>query len=509
EPLDGVEVGVKLTAEQVEALQRAGQFATVAMDQLNRELLKLPNVHSSLEGVDTTLTHSAKSLGELAQAFSNLANISGGAFGGAVRDIGQIVGSLHLAETAMATLAKDTSDWVAQLSSAVSILGAMYQIGMTLEQIIPTTGSFANRNSSATSFASFMSQFSSTQDMIDKIQKAFIAEGKTAADANAAISQIFKDIASGSPNAIAEIQALQQALDRTAAAAQHTTDLLNEASSKYGPSQTDLENAEKHAHELFDAMLAAGTYTQDQLNKAYYDWQKAMADAGNEAAKAWVKAHDAATSATDAQNSAIQKLQDQYDSLNQSVSQEAPEADMGVIEKAQRAQMAQIKDQITAAQTSAQAQSDAAATSDKSWQDHANEWTSHIETETDNAASHITDAFSGIEIHIPIFFDKKDNGGLEGLSTGGMVSRGKILHFDTGGIATANGKDRIPALLAEGEMVLTPQQQRSMLGGASIGQVNVYATGADLQDMQAFAPKFIEALRIDTGGMRSAIERVA
>src|SRR5678816_4165648 len=44
-----------VTKDRIEALERAGRFASVAMSDLNQQLLKLPDVHSSLEGVDTAI----------------------------------------------------------------------------------------------------------------------------------------------------------------------------------------------------------------------------------------------------------------------------------------------------------------------------------------------------------------------------------------------------------------------------------------------------------------------
>lgn len=114
---------------------------------------------------------------------------------------------------------------------------------------------------------------------------------------------------------------------------------------------------------------------------------------------------------------------------------------------------------------------------------------------------------------------------------GGRVTPSGIQYFVDGGPVMRVpqfqpiGLDTVPAMLRPGELVLTPEHQRvvgdllakssgsSAQGAASIsvsfGDIRIEATGADLQDIEAFAPKFNEGVRRNAGGMLTVIETVA
>jgi len=348
------------TKKDVEALQRAGRFLSAAMVDVNQQLLKLPNVHSSLEGVDTAIHGTGDGLGELSRAFSELAQISDGAMSDIVRGLGEAISGINLATKAAEAFAKAGDNIAVSFASALSVISSMVSIGLTLGGIV----------------ADLLPGEGPTQKFIDQVEAA-----------------------------IAKAKELQQAAHD---AAQAEADLLNEASSKYGPSQPELEATERHLHDLFDAMTKAGTYSADQLEAAYYAWQKAMAEAGNEAAKAWVKAHDEASKGAAAANAEMQKLIDRRDELTKSISQEAPEAEMGAIEKQMRAERdaldEQIKNAQTAADASADAQKDAADITKERWGDASKVLQDEMSRAGDDAASHIKDAFD-FTIHIPIAFD--------------------------------------------------------------------------------------------------------
>lgn len=265
-------------------------------------------------------------------------------------------------------------------------------------------------------------------------------------------------------------------------------------------SNEELQHSADVARKAFEEALASGKYNQENLDKLYLAFQQALADAGDEAARAWLKAHDAAKSGAAAVNAEMQKLIDRRDELTKGISQEAPEAEMGVIEKQMRAERdaieQQIKDAQTAADAAADAQGDAADITKERWGDASQVMQDELSQAGDDAASHIKDAFD-FTIHIPIVFD---NPGLP------------VVPMESGG----SGRVTRPTLFysAGNEDFAFSGEGRSFAGapsrgGVTFGDIHVYADGASLSDMQQFAPKFIEALRSNTGGLYDGIQTVA
>ncbi len=187
--------------------------------------------------------------------------------------------------------------------------------------------------------ANFEKQFKSTADMIAAVDKAVVANGGNHEKARALIEAMWKAEKQGAEASQRAVDAINAELDRHA----RVMDAIHSAGFQ---SREELEGAAMVSHDVLEEMQRSGQYTQDQINQAYYNWQKAMADAGNAAAAAWVKAHDAAVEGSDAASAALSDLIKQRDQLSASIAGEAPEEVMGVIEQQTRAQIALLDKQI-------------------------------------------------------------------------------------------------------------------------------------------------------------------
>jgi hypothetical protein len=420
-------------------------------------------------------------LGELSRAFADLAQISGGSFGGVVQEIGQLVGALNVAQKAFKALENTALDGLTKIAAQANAVIAIVTIGFSLFKEIDkyTTGININGIQSQDIFAAH----ASLQEIVD--QSAAVE----AAAKQAGISVAEFDAALHSPDVFtaAGLDRLQKAFADLQGQISHTAELLAEASAKYGPSQTDLENTEKHLHELFDAMTQAGTYSADQLNAAYYAWQAAMAAAGNEAAKAWIAAHDAAESGSKAADSAMQKLLARRDELTKAISQEAPEEHIGVIEAQQRAERDAIEQQIADAEKTASETEDI-------YKQHADEWTAYVEERAGKAADGVRDSFD-FDLHIPIVFD---------------IPNVPVIPMASGGSGTVTK----PTLFLAGEAGAEQfsfgpaNRSSSTASGVTVGSVNFNMTVTENVDRESLKRNLLALTREDAD-IYSAIGAVA
>jgi len=399
-PLDSVEVGIKLTSDQLEGLQRAGRFAEVAMASLNQQLLKLPNVHSSLEGVDTAVHKTGDGLNELARGFSQMAQVSDGALSEVARTIGTVITGLDTAIKAVGALGTASQSGFAQMaSSALSVIAVIYEIGTTLQSIIPTFGDFGNVKQ--------IKNLLQLQDYVKSLGLTADEFKQKVEEAGLSLEQLSRDV--HDPKAFAaDLEILKKGLDE----AKQKADALAEAMHAGGArSNTELQHAADLAREAFEKALKSEDYSQANLDKLYLSYQQSLAalpGPAGEAAQAWLKAHDAIAGTAQAIDTALQKLIDRRDALNTAISQEAPEEQIGVIEQQMRTERDAIEQQIKnaqkAADATADAQSDAAHITEERWGDTSKILQEHLEDAGDQAADHIRDAFD-FTIHIPIVFD--------------------------------------------------------------------------------------------------------
>src|SRR6185369_17355353 len=91
-------------------------------------------------------------------------------------------------------------------------------------------------------------------------------------------------------------------------AALERMDKLKAGAAKFGPTKSELDQAAKDAYDVLQYMedlRKQGEVTQDQVNAAYVAYQQALADAGSDAAKAWLEAQGGADKSAAKTKSAI------------------------------------------------------------------------------------------------------------------------------------------------------------------------------------------------------------
>lgn len=195
----------------------------------------------------------------------------------------------------------------------------------------------------------FQSQFSSVEDMVNRIGDAYRRNGKTSEEAQAAIQRMWAAEKLGAEATRAAIAAITEELKRQ-------NEVADAISAQGFQSQDQLTHAADIANEAYKQMLASGQYTQAQVESAYRNYQEALSKlegAAGEAARAWLDAHKAADGAVIASSKAMQSAEadlkgliDKRNALVQSIAAESPEEVMGVIEAQQRGQLAVLDDEI-------------------------------------------------------------------------------------------------------------------------------------------------------------------
>lgn len=408
-----------------------------------------------------------------AQAFAILAQVSGDTFGGMSQQIGQIVSQMNaLQQSAQAFGVNLTNINAGIITLGLNVIG-------------------------------YLAQVQAAEDAMDDAVASvhFNALLQYAEDASRLLGT---DVANAYLDAIGHAKDLAEAQRRVnelvaAMAAQQS--LINDATAAVGPSQTQLDDAATRAREILDYVMTAGRqmkdgtflpdFNEDQRLQAYYNWQKAMADAGNAAAKAWVEAHDAAAAGSATATAAMDALKAKRDGLAQSIANEAPEDVMGVIE-------AQIRGQIDALDAQMKAQQD--AVNDNT--DQATEAASTIEDEFRNcwvrvgndaeaAADVVRDTFADLDLVVKVRYDYEN----------GAVPQPQPIPMAAGGSFRVTK----PTLFLVGEAgpedaVFSGANKTlgDVGGGVSVGSIVVNMPPMDGTDPQALARTFKEMLRTDS-----------
>lgn len=180
------------------------------------------------------------------------------------------------------------------------------------------------------------------------VRDAYLAVGRTAAEAEAAVEAMWAAERQG-PEAVAAVQAgMQTVMDQATR--------LRQAAAAFGPSQTELRQLATDAQQTYQFMLQSGVYTADQLAAAFKASQEAQARSlgiNTEAQKTNL----------DALQAGLTELTQKRDQLWSQIAAEAPEDVMGVVEAGQRAQLATLDKQMEdqRVQLAAQAEDAAAA----------------------------------------------------------------------------------------------------------------------------------------------------
>jgi len=293
----------------------------------------------------------------------------GNVFAAAAGTIGQSIGESlqkNLNDTILKNASGVTGSLLKGFSAALPAIGAL--AGPLVDALFGIGGPSKAELAGRDAVASFEKGFGSAEKMINAVGAAYVAEGKTVEEAQKDIKAMWAAEKQGADATTAAVRKLQDALAQQ--------QKLQQGAAQFGPSKTELEQMAKDAKDVYDFMLAQGTYTADQLAAAFKASQEAQAAAlgiNTEATKKHL----------DEMQKGLEDLMSRRDALWTQVSQEAPEEVMGVIETAQRAQLGVLDDQI-AAQKKA------------------------IEKEADDAAAALEAALNQITpdaIHVPVVFD--------------------------------------------------------------------------------------------------------
>lgn len=251
--------------------------------------------------------------------------------------------------------------------------------------------------------AAFEQRFQSFDDMVNRVGDAYAATGRSREDAQRAVQEMLDAERQGADAVNAAIANLQGTLD--------AADRLREGASRFGMTQSERRQAVQDAQEIYDYMARLqqqGEYTQEQVNAAYLAYQQALADAGNEAAKAWLATQGAVVNGTAA---VTNQLQSQIDTLQKSIAGEAAEPVKGAIQEQVEGQIAALKAEMESQQSSLEANAQASA---------------------ENATQAIEDAFADLELHVPIVFDMPRVPGMP-------VEMPEVVPMDEGGAGRAKG----------------------------------------------------------------------
>lgn len=213
------------------------------------------------------------------------------------------------------------------------------------------------------------------------------------------------------------------------------------------------------AQAMADAASAAGYQTQEELQKAADDAQKLaeyMRDSGKYTAQAvedaFKKAHEAQDRAFGQNTEALDKLKSQYEALSESIKGEAPEEVMGSIEAATRGQMAALEAQIKAAQDAQTAGGeDTANKVGDAMAGAADGMKNDLIEAGELAANNIAGRFAGMRLKIPVEFILPNGlpagaGGGTGGSGTGAAFAGASYTFGANSFGAASGNDIVIAV---------------------------------------------------------------
>lgn len=389
----------------------------------------------------------------VSEALSLVAQIGGESFGGMARQIGGVISQINLANQALTQFTGTALTAGQQGATAIATIGF---------NILFALGANAQRQ----------------EDIHTAIINLWMNSSEVLAQYSDDVQRyVGRDVIQAFQDAIRQAQTLEEAQRRVAemtSALANGQNFLNDVQSTVGMSQSQRDDAVKRAREVLDYVNAAQQrykdgraavpeFTEDQVNAAYIAWQRAMADAGDVAAQAWIKAHDAAMGGAGSVNAAFDALKAKRDGLAQSIANEAPEEVMGVIETQIRGQIAALDAEMTgSAESTVQA---------------------------------IRSAFDDLELHARVVYDFPPlPGGVtvqpSPVARGGLVVPGGVQYFDRGGRVLPflpKGTDTVPAMLTPGEIVINAAQQgriaAALVGGGGTTTVILEADGRTLAEL--------------------------
>lgn len=375
-------------------LTRLGQAASVASTGVNDLITATQFVGPTLEQMG--FKEVTVDVGGLAQSFAQFAQIAGGSMGDVTRAIGSVIAGIDTMQESMKLLNGSAASTMAGLAGFVPIIGQMYQAFRLFDSLDGPN----NMQRMAEGFGNVTEYIKSLVQEGEGIHEIIAYMGTlgfSADEAKAKLKALYEASRDGGKEAAAALREFQQELDRLAD--------IKAAAGKYGLSESELDAAADKAREVFDFMLESGEYTAEQLARAYYDMQKAMADAGDAAAAAWVKAHDAVEEGAESASAAISALVSERDRLMESYANEAPEEHMGVIEAAARAQVEALNAQIEDAQQQTEQAAAETANSFRDASDLIEGDLRKIPEEAEAVRNELDRLFDGMEYTVRVGFD--------------------------------------------------------------------------------------------------------
>lgn len=418
----------------------------------------------------------------------------GGGMRGAVSGAGAEIGGLftqHLGESASKLIGGTLGS---VMSGVIGPLGAL--VGPLIDKLFSIGGPSKQEKEGRSVVADFEKQFGSTTEMINKVGEAYRANGKSAEEAQAAIQRLWAAEKQGA-------EATKAALAAITAELQHQSDVSNVIAGHGFQSHDELMKQADLEREAYEQMAKSSQYTQEQVNEQYLNFQKALAAAGDAAAQAWLKAHDAAGDMASRTNTALSALQTQWQNLSKSIEGEAPEPDMGAIERATREQMADLEKQIEAQkQAQADAAADASVYTQETWVHAGDAMAEAMGASAQDAASRVQQAFSGASVTVAVHYaydsiERPESNGMPSYASEGYdLSRP---HAAIVGDAYGDPESVLRASTVR-EIVRAARNAGASSGAAgvasvTVGNVSVQVFAAPDDDVKSLGDKILRVVR--------------
>jgi len=452
-----------------------------------------------------------KAVRELGGAIAELAQVSGGAFGSILSDVGGFIDSIFRATSAIddfkgglsAFKGGDTLSGIAGMASGIlGIATAAITAGKAIANLL-------DRNKGR----DLVTAFAGEHGGFDALHRELLALDKGGEQLWINLTQ---GVGRNNPEqARSAIEAIATALKEVTT----PTSLTEKASAAGFHTIAELQEAAAEAERLFEFMRDSGQYSAEAVQAAWERANAALIASGDETAIAAQKAHDA-----------IAALDSQIKSLTDSIANEAPEAEMGLVE-------ARIRDEIKRLEAQQQAAAAAIDTSSGAAVEAGHKAADAFSQSWTDAAAAAEEILGKTGRHMleqaALSTGEAANDGArliqEVLSAHDFVARLRFEYELPEGISVAanvpalagGGIVRRPTLALVGEAgpeAVVPLSRGSLgiqPAGGDVGQVvnNYYVSAIDAQDVQRFfdrreADEAIERKIKRPGNVQSAIRTV-
>jgi len=281
---------------------------------------------------------------DLTRALFELSQISGGAFGNLLADIGTFIDSIVRAKHAVDDIQHGLSDMRSESGNFLAGLAELSSGILGIASAAITAGKAIANLFDRNKGRDLVTAFAGEHGGFDALHNELLALDKGGEQLWINLTQ---GVGRNNPaEALAAIDAIKTALGAVTA----PKSLSEQASDSGFKTIKELQEAAAEAQRLFEFMRDSGEYSAEAVQAAWERANAALIASGDQQAIAAQKAHDA-----------IAALDSQIKSLTDSIANEAPEEVMGVVEAQTRAQIAALEEQRAAAQHAMEESSDAAA----------------------------------------------------------------------------------------------------------------------------------------------------